>query len=141
MAKSGMSLRSIGPPGAFSPIEPSLRRGYGSRPRERLCRSQQERGTGPDGERIAFQSQPHARSPLIDVFDTSTGQATALSATQIAGFEHDESLAFFGTPPPGYTLLIEPMAVSVAQARYLERYQLLAEAAGYAPAAQAFDTE
>jgi hypothetical protein len=62
-------------------------------------------------------------------------------ATQIAGFEHDESLAFFGTPPPGYTLLIEPMAVSVAQARYLERYHLLAEAAGYAPAAQAFDTE
>jgi len=62
-------------------------------------------------------------------------------ATQIAGFGHDESLVLFGVPPPGYTLKIEPMAASVAQARYLERYHLLAEAAGYAPAAQAFDTE
>jgi hypothetical protein len=33
------------------------------------------------------------------------------------------------------------MAAAVAQSRYLERYHLLAEAAGYAPAAQAFDTE
>ena len=62
-------------------------------------------------------------------------------ATQIAGFGHDESLAFFGVPPPGYKLKIEPMAAAVAQTRYLERYHLLAEAAGYAPAAQAFDTE
>jgi 5'-deoxynucleotidase YfbR-like HD superfamily hydrolase len=62
-------------------------------------------------------------------------------ATQIAGFDPGESLAFFGAPPPGYTLLIEPMAVSVAETRYLERYHLLAEAAGYAPADQAFDTE
>jgi 5'-deoxynucleotidase YfbR-like HD superfamily hydrolase len=62
-------------------------------------------------------------------------------ATQIAGFGHEESLGFFGTPPPGYTLRVEPVAVSVAQARYVERYRLLAEAAGYAPSAQAFDTE
>ena len=46
---------SIGPPGAFSPIEPSLRRRPGSRRRERLCRSQQESGTGP----ILMRRQPH----------------------------------------------------------------------------------
>jgi 5'-deoxynucleotidase YfbR-like HD superfamily hydrolase len=62
-------------------------------------------------------------------------------ATQLAGFGHQESLALFGVPPAGYLLAIEPMAPSVAQARYLERYHVLAEAAGYAPAAQAFDTE
>jgi hypothetical protein len=62
-------------------------------------------------------------------------------ATQIAGFEPAESLVLFGAPPPGYLLAIEPMAASVAQTRYLERYHLLAEAAGYEPAAQAFDTE
>ena len=62
-------------------------------------------------------------------------------ATQIAGFGHEESLELFGAPPPGYTLKIEPMAASVAQERYLERYHVLAEAAGYAPAAQAFKTE
>ena len=33
------------------------------------------------------------------------------------------------------------MPASAAQARYLERYHVLAEAAGYAPADQAFDTE
>ena len=62
-------------------------------------------------------------------------------ATQIAGFGHEESLQLFGAPPAGYALTIEPMAVSVAEARYLERYHLLAEAAGYTPAAQAFNTE
>jgi 5'-deoxynucleotidase YfbR-like HD superfamily hydrolase len=49
-------------------------------------------------------------------------------ATQIAGFAHDESLELFGRPPPGYTLIIEPMSAAVAQARYLERYRDLAEA-------------
>jgi 5'-deoxynucleotidase YfbR-like HD superfamily hydrolase len=62
-------------------------------------------------------------------------------ATQIAGFGLEESLEFFGRPPPGYTLRIEPMAASVAQTRYLDRYHLLAEAAGFAPTPQAFDTE
>jgi hypothetical protein len=58
-------------------------------------------------------------------------------ATQIAGFSHAESLEIFGAPPAGYTLAIEPMPAAAAQARYLDRYQLLAEAAGFSPAAQA----
>ncbi|HEY3797333.1 MAG TPA: HD family hydrolase [Caulobacteraceae bacterium] len=62
-------------------------------------------------------------------------------ATQIAGFSHAESLEIFGAPPAGYTLAIEPMPAAAAQARYLDRYQLLAAAAGFAPAAQAFATE
>jgi 5'-deoxynucleotidase YfbR-like HD superfamily hydrolase len=62
-------------------------------------------------------------------------------ATQIAGFGHKESLVLFGAPPPGYRLAIEPMPVSVAQTRYLERYHVLAEAAGLQPANAAFDTE
>ncbi len=62
-------------------------------------------------------------------------------ATQIAGFGHAESLRLFGTPPAGYLLAIEPMSASAAQARYLDRYHVLAEAAGLQPADQAFDTE
>jgi 5'-deoxynucleotidase YfbR-like HD superfamily hydrolase len=62
-------------------------------------------------------------------------------ATQIAGFGHRESLQLFGTPPVGYRLAIEPAPAADAQARYLERYNLLAEAAGYRSADQAFDTE
>jgi hypothetical protein len=62
-------------------------------------------------------------------------------ATQLAGFSHEEALRFFGRPPAGYRLQIEPLAPSVAQARYLQRHHTLSEAAGYAAVAAAFDTE
>lgn len=62
-------------------------------------------------------------------------------ATQLAGFTHAEALDFFGAPPAGYSLKIEPQAPFDAQARYLHRFELLSEAAGYRPHAQAFDTE
>ena len=58
-------------------------------------------------------------------------------ATQLAGFSHAESLDFFGRPPAGYGLVIEPLAPALAQLRYLERYHALAEAAGFAPSASA----
>jgi 5'-deoxynucleotidase YfbR-like HD superfamily hydrolase len=90
---------------------------------------------------VRFGLPAHVPADIKALIKTADRACAFFEATQIAGFGHDESLTFFGAPPPGYTLLIEPMAVSVAEARYLERYHLLAEAAGYAPAAQAFDTE
>lgn len=62
-------------------------------------------------------------------------------AVQLAGFRHDEAVEFFGPPPPGYNLAIEPEPASVAQVRYLQRYNLLSEAAGYRAAPLAFGTE
>jgi 5'-deoxynucleotidase YfbR-like HD superfamily hydrolase len=62
-------------------------------------------------------------------------------ATQLAGFTHAESQAFFDAPPRGYSLAIEPLPPAAAQTRYLERFHLLSEAAGYTPTAAAFDTE
>jgi hypothetical protein len=62
-------------------------------------------------------------------------------ATQIAGFSHGEALQLFDAPPAGYRLAIEPAPAADAEQRYVDRYRLLAEAAGYAPAAQAFDSE
>ncbi|MBW8816499.1 MAG: HD family hydrolase [Caulobacterales bacterium] len=62
-------------------------------------------------------------------------------ATQLAGFGHAESLDFFGAPPAGYSLKIEPQAPFDAQAHYLRRFEVLSEAAGYRSHAQAFDTE
>jgi hypothetical protein len=62
-------------------------------------------------------------------------------ATQLAGFSHAESLDFFGAPPAGYSLKIDPQAPGDAQAHYLRRFEVLSEAAGYRPHAQAFDTE
>jgi len=62
-------------------------------------------------------------------------------ATQLAGFSHEESLAFFDAPPAGYSLTIDPLPPAQAQDRYLQRYAVLSEAAGYRSHAQAFDTE
>jgi hypothetical protein len=62
-------------------------------------------------------------------------------ATQLAGFTAPEALAFFGAPPKGYALTIDPLPPAAAQARYLERFHLLSDAAGYTPGAGAFDTE
>jgi len=85
---------------------------------------------------------PARTPPEIKALIKTADRASAFfEATQIAGFNHTESLDFFGAPPKGYVHTIEPMAANVAQARYLERYHLLAEAAGYAPAPAAFSTE
>ncbi|WP_293367297.1 HD family hydrolase [Phenylobacterium sp.] len=62
-------------------------------------------------------------------------------ATQLAGFTHAESLAFFDAPPAGYSLLIDPLPPAAAQTRYIERFHVLSDAAGYTSGAGAFDTE
>ena len=62
-------------------------------------------------------------------------------ARRAAGFNEAESLGFFGSPPPGYDQTIDPLPAPVAQARYLERYRVLAEAVGILPAADAWHTE
>jgi hypothetical protein len=62
-------------------------------------------------------------------------------ATQLAGFTRDEALLFFGRPPKGYLLTLEPMSPTEAQTHYVGRFQVLSDAAGFARAEQAFDTE
>ena len=51
-------------------------------------------------------------------------------ATQLAGFSKKESLGFFGSPPKGYDLTIEPMPAPAAQKQYLDRFAALAEQLG-----------
>ena len=58
-------------------------------------------------------------------------------ATQLAGFATDEALLFFGRPPPGYTLRIEPLPPAIAQERYVHRHHTLSEAAVFAKVAAA----
>lgn len=62
-------------------------------------------------------------------------------ATQLAGFSHDESLGFFGPLPAGLSLVLDPMPAREAQDRYVHRFHVLSEAAGFEPAQAAFDTE
>jgi 5'-deoxynucleotidase YfbR-like HD superfamily hydrolase len=62
-------------------------------------------------------------------------------ATQLAGFAHAEALSIFGAPPAGYRLAIEPLGPREAQARYVKRFHVLSEAAGFAGATSAFNSE
>lgn len=85
---------------------------------------------------------PAKTPPAIKKLIKQADRACAFfEATQLAGFTVDEALDFFGAPPAGYDLRIEPQAPFDAQAHYVRRFELLSEAAGYSPHAQAFDTE
>ncbi|HEX6866110.1 MAG TPA: HD family hydrolase [Caulobacteraceae bacterium] len=80
--------------------------------------------------------------PLVKKLIKQADRACAFfEATQLAGFAHTEALEFFGVPPPGYMLKIEPLAPTVAEERYIHRFHLLSEAAGYEAVPAAHDTE
>ncbi len=81
---------------------------------------------------------PQAIKTLIKKADKACAY---FEATQLAGFEHREALGFFGAPPAGYDLLIDPLPPAQAQARYLDRYRVLASAIGSIPGADAWHTE
>ena len=48
-------------------------------------------------------------------------------AVQLAGFEEKEARSFFGAPPEGLSIRLEPMPTPLAQAAYLTRFQALME--------------
>jgi len=52
-------------------------------------------------------------------------------ATQLAGFNRTEALGFFDAPPAGYSLTIDLLPPTEAQALYVERFHGLSRAAGY----------
>jgi 5'-deoxynucleotidase YfbR-like HD superfamily hydrolase len=85
---------------------------------------------------------PPKTPPAIKVLLKKADKACAFfEATQLAGFSTSESLGFFGAPPPGYDLVIDPLPAPLAQARYIERYRILSEAIGVLPGPDAFHTE
>lgn len=79
--------------------------------------------------------------PIKKLIKQADRACAFFEATQLAGFSHAESLSFFGAPPAGYSLTIEPLAPNEASARYVHRFHVLSEAAGYEPVSAAFDTE
>jgi len=86
---------------------------------------------------------PARTPPLIKKLIKQADRACAFfEAIQLAGFAHHEALDFFGAPPAGYSLHIDPQSAPLAQARYVHRFNLLSEAAGYSGVVDvAFDTE
>ncbi len=85
---------------------------------------------------------PARTPPAIKTLIKQADRACAyFEATQLAGFAHAESLKLFGRPPAGYRLVVEPMSPREAQTRYLQRWRVLTDAAGFSAGPAAFDTE
>jgi len=85
---------------------------------------------------------PAATPAAIKATIKDSDRASAFfEATQLAGFSHAEALDLFGAPPRGYALAIEPVSPSEAEDRYLQRFRVLSEAAGYTTTTSAFDSE
>ena len=90
---------------------------------------------------IRFGLPARTPAPIKALIKQADRACAYFEATQLAGFEAVEALKLFGRPPAGYRLDIEPLAPSAAQTRYLQRCRVLSDAAGYATASDAFDTE
>lgn len=90
---------------------------------------------------LRFGLPPKTPAPIKKLIKQADRACAWFEATQLAGFSVEEADGFFGRPPADYQLTIQPLAPAEAQARYVQRYHVLAEAAGYAPAPVAHDTE
>jgi len=90
---------------------------------------------------VRFGLPARAPAPIKALIKRADRACAFFEANQLAGFSHAESLEFFGAPPAGYALKIEPWPAAEAQARYIRRYNVLSEAAGFQGVPAAFDTE
>lgn len=84
-----------------------------------------------------------AKAPaMVKTLIKQADQVSAFfEAVQLAGFEADEALRLFGRPPKAYAIALEPLSPAEAQARYLHRFHILSEAAGFEQTPAAFDSE
>jgi len=79
--------------------------------------------------------------PIKALIKAADRACAYFEAIELAGFSNDEALTFFGKPLPGFVPNVEPLSTPAAQERYLHRFEVLSEAAGYTKTAAAFDTE
>lgn len=91
---------------------------------------------------IRFALPPATPGPIKRLIKRADRISAYHEAVQLAGFAADEASLLFGEPPAGHLPSLEPLAPAAAQARYLERFHVLAEAIGLSDGAPAaFDTE
>ena len=79
--------------------------------------------------------------PIKTLIKQADRACAYFEAVELAGFTAKEALALFGAPPKGYVHSVEPLTTAQAQERYLHRFEILSEAAGFTPVNAAFDTE
>jgi 5'-deoxynucleotidase YfbR-like HD superfamily hydrolase len=80
-------------------------------------------------------------TPIKNLIKAADRASAFLEATQLAGFEHSEALALFGSTPPQCHQTLIALSPAEAAQRYLQRFHTLSEAAGYAATPSAFDSE
>jgi hypothetical protein len=88
---------------------------------------------------LRFGLPPRPAAQIKTLIKQADRACAFFEATQLAGFSVSEALGFFGRPPKGYHLVVEPMSAPEAQAAYLDRFHHLSETAGFARAPQASD--
>jgi len=90
---------------------------------------------------LRFGLPAHAPAHVHKLIKQADRASAFFEATQLAGFAHAEALKFFGAPPRGYALTIHPLSATAAQARYLERWRVLSDGAGFGSRDAASDSE
>lgn len=74
---------------------------------------------------IRFGLPPKTPASLKKIIKQADLACAFFEATQVAGFAHEESLGFFGAPPSGLQIRIDPWPARQAQAAYVARHQAL----------------
>ena len=90
---------------------------------------------------LRFGLPPHPPAEIKALIKQADRISAHLEAVQLAGFSEDEANSIFGSISSGYRTILEPMSVRDAQARYLQRFETLAEAIGLGGHPTAFSSE
>ena len=81
--------------------------------------------------RLRFGLTPHMTDDVKARVKQADQAAAFHEATRLAGFDVDEALQFFGTPPPGVAPDMRPLSTAEAQAQFVARFaELQAEMDG-----------
>ncbi len=75
--------------------------------------------------RIRFGLTPHMTAFAHARLKDADRAAAFFEATRLAGFDIDESLSFFGAPPPGVAPDVTPLPAPEAQVMFLTRFEVL----------------
>ena len=90
---------------------------------------------------LRFGLPPVTPAPVKALIKRADLVSAGLEAVRLAGFSQDEADALFGRPPETLALDISPLPAGEAQARYLQRFRILADALGGGETDAAFATE